>query len=458
MPYEKVGKNEPVCIADEVPFDIPESWEWVRLGTISTYAETKKKINAQDADPNLWGLDLEDIEKGGQLISQKTVGERKAVGDKTIFKCGDILYSKLRPYLLKILVAPNNGICTPEIVPFNLYGKINAYYIVEFLKSPYVDQVINSVTYGVKMPRVGTETMTSLLVPLPPISEQARIVARLKCVLSAVQSYNTAYDKGEKLTTKFPIQLKKSILQYAVQGKLVPQDPADEPASVLLERIRTEKEQLIKEGKIKRDKHESVIFRRDNSYYEQVDGIERCIDDELPFEIPESWEWCRLKSLTENITSGSRDWAKYYSTTGAAFLRMGNLSKNSFDLRLEHIQRVSIPSKAEGTRTSLQSGDLLFSITGDVGMLGLIPDGFEKAYINQHTAMIRFLPEMRNKYIPYLLLTDYAQKFYNANQHGIKNSFRLDSIGELLVSIPSEKELFRILQRISLVLSKIAVL
>ena len=458
MPYEKVGKNEPVCIADEVPFDIPESWEWVRLGTISTYAETKKKINAQDADPNLWGLDLEDIEKGGQLISQKTVGERKAVGDKTIFKCGDILYSKLRPYLLKILVAPNNGICTPEIVPFNLYGKINAYYIVEFLKSPYVDQVINSVTYGVKMPRVGTETMTSLLVPLPPISEQARIVARLKCVLSAVQSYNTAYDKGEKLTTKFPIQLKKSILQYAVQGKLVPQDPADEPASVLLERIRTEKEQLIKEGKIKRDKHESVIFRRDNSYYEKVDGIERCIDDELPFEIPESWEWCRLKSLTENITSGSRDWAKYYSTTGAAFLRMGNLSKNSFDLRLEHIQRVSIPSKAEGTRTSLQSGDLLFSITGDVGMLGLIPDGFEKAYINQHTAMIRFLPEMRNKYIPYLLLTDYAQKFYNANQHGIKNSFRLDSIGELLVSIPSEKELFRILQRIYLVLSKIAVL
>ena len=297
LPYEKVGKNEPVCIADEVPFDIPENWEWVRLGTISTYAETKKKINAQDADPNLWGLDLEDIEKGGQLISQKTVGERKAVGDKTIFRCGDILYSKLRPYLLKILVAPNNGICTPEIVPFNLYGKVNAYYIVEFLKSPYVDQVINSVTYGVKMPRVGTETMTSLLVPLPPISEQARIVARLKCVLPAVQSYNTAYEKGGKLTTEFPIQLKKSILQYAVQGELVPQDPADEPASVLLEHIRAEKEQLIKAGKIKRDKHESVIFRRDNSYYEISGKNEVCIDDQILFDVPESWEWTRTGSL-----------------------------------------------------------------------------------------------------------------------------------------------------------------
>ena len=306
--------------------------------------------------------------------------------------------------------------------------------------------------------RIGKDFISKYLIPVPPVSEQERIVQRLHLLEPLLISYENAYDSIVNQQKNFPAQLKRSILQYAVQGKLVSQNPADEPAAILLEHIRAEKEKLIKSGKIKRDKHESFIFRRDNSYYEQVDGIERCIDDELPFEIPESWEWCRLKSLTENITSGSRDWAKYYSTTGAAFLRMGNLSKNSFDLRLEHIQRVSIPSKAEGTRTSLQSGDLLFSITGDVGMLGLIPDGFEKAYINQHTAMIRFLPEMRNKYIPYLLLTDYAQKFYNANQHGIKNSFRLDSIGELLVSIPSEKELFRILQRISLVLSKIAVL
>ena len=321
--------------------------------------------------------------------------------------------------------------------------------IGELIKAAHGSAGLQHVTKGV---------FENTLIPIPPYKEQIRIVNKLNQLAPAFSSYSKISNSIKKLNNEFPEKLKKSILQDAVQGKLVPQDPADEPASVLLERIRAEKEQLIKAGKIKRDKHESVIFRRDNSYYEKVDEIERCIDDEIPFEIPESWEWCRLKSLTENITSGSRDWAKYYSTTGAAFLRMGNLSKNSFDLRLEHIQRVTIPSKAEGTRTSLQSGDLLFSITGDVGMLGLIPDGFEKAYINQHTAMIRFLPEMRNKYIPYLLLTDYAQKFYNANQHGIKNSFRLDSIGELLVSIPPEKELFRILQRISLVLSKIAVL
>ena len=168
------------CIDDEIPFEIPDSWCWSRLGLISTYSQPKQKINAQLANPSLWGLDLEDIEKGGKLLERKSVGERKAIGDKTVFDSGDILYSKLRPYLLKTLVAPDNGICTPEIVPFKVFGKINPDYIVAFLKSPYVNTVINSVTYGVKMPRVGAETMISLLIPLPPVDEQRRIVNMLK--------------------------------------------------------------------------------------------------------------------------------------------------------------------------------------------------------------------------------------------------------------------------------------
>ena len=152
--------------------------------------------------------------------------------------------------------------------------------------------------------------------------------------------------------------------------------------------------------------------------------------------------------LTELITSGSRDWAKYYSETGDIFLRMGNLSRNSFNLRLDKIQRVTLPKNAEGTRTSLHAGDLLFSITGEVGTLVLIPDNFGTAYINQHTAMIRFLLCERNRYIPYLLLSDYAQKFYNGNQHGIKNSFRLDSIALLPVPLPPMAEQKRIVEKL----------
>ena len=461
LPYEKVGKNEPVCIADEVPFDIPESWEWVRLGTISTYAETKKKINAQDADPNLWGLDLEDIEKGGQLISQKTVGERKAVGDKTIFKCGDILYSKLRPYLLKILVAPNNGICTPEIVPFNLYGKVNAYYIVEFLKSPYVDQVINSVTYGVKMPRVGTETMTSLLVPLPPISEQARIITKLRCVLPKVQSYNTAYEKGEKLTTEFPIQLKKSILQYAVQGKLVPQDPADEPASVLLERIRAEKEQLIKEGKIKRDKHESVIFRRDNSYYEKVDGIERCIDDELPFETPESWEWCRLSSISK-ILNGDR--GKNYpskatlSSTGIPFISALNLDGTTV------IQDENLLCMTEEQYNRLGNGkliknDIVVCIRGSLGKHGRYP--FEKGAIASSLTILRpyDLTESIGDYI--MLWLDSPAFFEQIRKHDngtAQPNLAAKNLEQFLIPLPPYGEQHRLITKVEMFFSKLKTL
>ena len=463
LPYEKIGKNEPVCIADEVPFDIPESWEWTRIGNVF-------QINPRNNLPD-------ELETGfvpmallsDGFCSRHSYEPKKWKDIKngfTHFANNDIVIAKITPCFQNrksavVTGLPNGfGAGTTElhVLRDNTKELFMPYFLLICKTQAFIQDGVKNFSGTAGQQRIGKDFISKYLIPVPPVSEQERIVQRLHLLEPLLISYENAYDSIVNQQKNFPAQLKRSILQYAVQGKLVPQDPADEPASVLLERIRAEKEQLINAGKIKRDKHESVIFRRDNSYYEKVDGIERCIDDELPFEIPESWEWCRLKSLTENITSGSRDWAKYYSTTGAAFLRMGNLSKNSFDLRLEHIQRVSIPSKAEGTRTSLQSGDLLFSITGDVGMLGLIPAGFEKAYINQHTAMIRFLPEMRNKYIPYLLLTDYAQKFYNANQHGIKNSFRLDSIGELLVSIPPEKELFRILQRISLVLSKIAVL
>ena len=463
LPYEKVGKNKPVCIADEVPFDIPESWEWVRLESICT-----KLVDGDHNPPKGCSYETTYVMVSSTNINDDCIVELEKVRylEKNIFDkenertnaaTGDIFFTSVGSLGRSCVYEGGLNICFQRSVSV-IHTLIFNYYLKYCLDSAYIQQKIVREATGTAQKGFYLNQLALLLIPIPPIEEQHRIVSKYLETVQMQKEYYKTNETLDVLNSGFPATLKKSILQYAVQGKLVPQDPADEPASVLLKRIRTEKEQLVKEGKIKRDKHESVIFRRDNSYYEKVDGIERCIDDELPFEIPESWGWCRLKSLTENITSGSRDWAKYYSTTGAAFLRMGNLSKNSFDLRLEHIQRVSIPSKAEGTRTSLQSGDLLFSITGDVGMLGLIPDGFEEAYINQHTAMIRFLPEIRNKYIPYLLLTDYAQKFYNANQHGIKNSFRLDSIGELLVSIPPEKELFRILQRISLVLSKIVVL
>lgn len=188
---EKKGKKEkPLApITDEeIPFDIPENWVWCRLGEISTYASPKSKINAKEADKDTWMLDLEDIEKGGKLLAKLKVSDKKAIGDKTIFHDGDILYSKLRPYLLKILVASDDGICTPELIPFSMYGNIDTRYIVDLLKSPYVDNAINGATYGLKMPRVGTKTMINLPIPLPPLPEQQRIVEKLDQLLPLCDS------------------------------------------------------------------------------------------------------------------------------------------------------------------------------------------------------------------------------------------------------------------------------
>lgn len=187
---KKIKKEKPLTpITDEeIPFDIPENWVWCRLGEISTYASPKSKINAKEADKDTWMLDLEDIEKGGKLLAKLKVSDKKAIGDKTIFHDGDILYSKLRPYLLKILVASDDGICTPELIPFSMYGNIDTRYIVDLLKSPYVDNAINGATYGLKMPRVGTNTMINLPIPLPPLPEQQRIVEKLDQLLPLCDS------------------------------------------------------------------------------------------------------------------------------------------------------------------------------------------------------------------------------------------------------------------------------
>ena len=444
-PYEKIG-DEVRSLADEVPFDIPDSWEWVRLGNISSYAETKQKVNATSADPSIWGLDLEDIEKGGRLLEYKTVGERKAVGDKTVFTKGDILYSKLRPYLLKIFVAPDDGICTPEIVPFRVYGGIDPSYIVNYLKSPYVDNLINSITYGVKMPRVGTETMTSLLVPIPPLEEQRRIVEKIDEVASAVSAYDVTYQKSEALNSTFPEALKKSILQEAVQGKLVPQDPTDEPAEALLERIRAKKQQLIKEGKIKKDKHESVIFRRDNSHYEKLDGMERCIDDELPFEIPESWAWVRWGAIAESIQYGYNAPAKQEGR-----IRMVRIS----DIHENTVAWSSVPfcdiDDSDIPTYLLQANDILFARTGGtVGKSFLVSEVPCESIYAGYLIRTRYSSLLCPHYLKYFMESPlYWQQLKSGTTATAQPNCNGQTLAKMLLPLPPANEQLRIVDNLA---------
>lgn len=228
---------------------------------------------------------------------------------KKIIDVGDIIYSTVRPYLHNMCIIDRQfslqPIASTGFATMTCYSGLLNKYLFYYLLAPDFDNYANDTenSKGVAYPAINDDRLYKALIPLPPLSEQHRIVAKIEELLPYIERYGKAEEHITALNTTFPEALKKSILQEAVQGKLVPQDPDDEPASVLLERIRVEKQKLIKAGKIKKSKHESVIVTRDKIPYEIIDGKKRCIADEVPFEIPEGWEWCRLGSIIQ-IESG----------------------------------------------------------------------------------------------------------------------------------------------------------
>ena len=443
--YEKILATGKVkCIDEEVPFEIPQGWEWCRLGEISTYAQTKRKINASNADTQLWGLDLEDIEKGGRLLNIKTVGERKAIGDKTVFNCGDILYSKLRPYLLKILVAPEGGICTPEIIPFTCYGNICKDYIVSFLKSPYVDDYINSATFGVKMPRVSTETMTSLLVPLPPLSEQFRIDTKAKELMPYIDEYGKAQDKLNKLNEELSYTIRKSILQEAIQGKLVPQIAEEGTAQELLEQIKTEKQKLVKEGKLKKSTlATSVIYRGDdNKYYEQIG--KKCLDitELIPFEIPNSWTWARMGQIGDwgAGSTPQRSNQDYYGGN-ILWLKTGELNNGVI---CDTEERITQRAFQECSLRMNKIGDVLIAMYGaTIGKLAIV--GKE---LTTNQACCGCTPYIVYNWFLFYFLMASRDTFIKKGEGGAQPNISRVKLVEHLIPLPPINEQKRIVERI----------
>ena len=294
-PYEKIG-DEVRSLADEVPFDIPDSWEWVRLGNIG---ETNIGLTYKPSDVTSDGVPVlrSNNIQNGQIDYSELLYVSCAVPERAYAHKGDILIcarNGSRALVGKSAIVDAEGMA---------FGAFMAIYRSSC--NPYIQLFINSYLFRGQLEGATTTTINQVtqemlkrqLCPLPPIQEQLRIVQKYTELQPLIAAYSNAYDKAQILSTAFPEALKKSILQEAVQGKLIPQDPSDEPAEALLKRIRAEKQRLIKEGKIKKDKHESVIFRRDNSHYEKRGSEEVCIDDEIPFEIPESWAWVRLSSF-----------------------------------------------------------------------------------------------------------------------------------------------------------------
>ena len=457
LPYEKVGKNEPVCIADEVPFDIPESWEWVRLKTL-TYNHGQKKPTSEFCYIDIGSID----NKHQKLNEQETivVPEKAASRARKIVNEGDILYSTVRPYLHNMCIInrefSREAIASTGFAVLKCCADYSNEFLFYYMMSPDFDSYANDTanSKGVAYPAINDERLSMALVPIPPVSEQRRILKQLLEILPTIQMYDITHQRLEKLNDTFPAQLKKSILQDAVQGKLVLQDPADESASALLERIRAEKEQLIKEGKIKRDKHESVIFRRDNSYYEKVDGIERCIDDELPFEIPESWEWCRLGTILQKLTDGTHSTPKY-TARGIPFISVKDISSGKISF-----ERTKFISKTEhellASRCDPHRDDILLTKVGTTGIPVLV-DTDRPFSIFVSVAQLRFSTELLDKFfLIYLLKSPLVQTQCRENTKGVGNkNWVMRDIANTLICIPPLAEQKRIQASLANVLKSI---
>ena len=365
--YEKFQDGTVKCIEDEIPFEVPEGWVWSRLlplsekigagstptGGAAVYSESGVKfIRSQNVYND--GLILDDVAYISEEINQSKSG--------SIVKAKDILLNITGGSIGRCALVPDNfdiANVNQHVMIIRLVELSFRNYIHNLITSKYIQGQIFSRQIGSGRGGLSAETLSTFLVPVPPLSEQTRIEVKLKQCISTI----LAVSEGNANIAALLDNTKAKILNLAIRGKLVPQDPNDEPASALLERIRAEKEELIKQGKIKRDKNESVIYKGDdNSYYERFsDGSEKCIDNEVPFELPTGWEWERLGNVATIARGGSPRPIKAFITTeadGINWIKIGDTEKNG-----KYIFSTREKIKPEGMTKSryVKSGDFLLT-------------------------------------------------------------------------------------------------
>jgi len=436
LPYEKVGKNEPVCIADEVPFDIPESWEWVRWGTLSESIQYGYNAPAQE-NGRIKMIRISDIQDNSVMWETVPYCDiKEGEIDAYLLKPNDILFARTggtvgKSYLVKEV--PEEAIYAGYLIRTRYSNQLCPQYLKYFMESELYWSQLREGTIATAQPNCNGKTLGNMLVPIPPSHEQLRIVEKLNAVMALLIEYGTVDSKLKYLNNIFPERLKKSILQEAVQGKLVPQDPNDEPAFILLERIRAEKQKLVAEGKIRKDKHESVIFKRDNSHYEKLDGIERCIDNEIPFEIPESWTWTRFGQVI-SLLSGTDFKPEEYNDkckgipyiTGAS-----SLSENG----------VLINRWTETPKVIANYGDILLVCKGSGYGKTVICD-IEKAHIARQIMAIKKVSTLDVLYIRLFLQANFDQ--IKSKGQGVIPGIDRNSVMNMLFPIPPLAEQKRI--------------
>ena len=451
--YEKFQDGTVKCIEDEIPFELPEGWEWARLGVLAQYkkgpfgSSITKAMFIPDS-PNAVKVYEQknainkDATLGNYYISAEKYESLKSFevfpNDIIVSCAGTIGENFVLP------IGMRKGIINQALMKISLFDlEIMDFYLMYFdfkLKSVAQEQ-----GHGIALKNIPPfDVLKKYLVPIPPIQEQHRIVTDVNNVVSKVDFINADSVAIHNLIS----QAKAKILDLAIRGKLVPQNPNDEPASVLLERIRVEKEELIKQGKIKRDKKESVIFKGDdNSYYEKIGNDIICIDDEIPFETPINWQWVRLGSTVRIERGGSPRPIKSYITTysnGINWIKIGDVDKDG-----KYITNTKEKIKPTGIKKSREvyPGDFLLTNSMSFGrpyiskIYGCVHDGWLVLRNPDVVFDINFLY--------YLLSSNYLYNQFVIKASGSTvDNLNIDKVSSALICLPPLKEQTMIVNQI----------
>ena len=455
--YEKVGKKgEPVCIDDEIPFDIPDNWGWCRLGFIgdwgagSTPKRGESKYYNNGTIPWLKTGDLNNgyINEVPEFITEIALKETSVrlnpIGSVLIAMYGATIG---KVGILNIEATTNQACCA--CLPFNgIYNKFLFYYLMSQNKN------FNKMGEGGAQPNISRTKIINYLFPIPPLKEQKRIVEKIEEIIPFVNEYGNYKEDLDKLNSEFSNKLKSSILQEAIQGKLIPQDPNDEPASVLLERIKDEKERLIKEKKIKRNKNKSFIYKNNNQFYEKIDNNKPiCIDNEIPFEIPNSWEWVRLDTICKYIQRGKSP--KYSEIKMYPVVAQKCNQWSGFSLeKAKFIDPKTVDSYKE--ERILQNKDIMWNSTGlgTLGRVGLYDESVNKydwAVADSHVTIIRpFVKYVFQEFIYLFLASPTVQLVIESKAGGStkQKELNLSTIKNYLIPLAPHNEQKRIIDKV----------
>ena len=450
--YEKFADGKVVCIDDEIPFEIPESWHWERWGNLSYSIQYGYNASAE-ATGDIRMIRISDIQDGEVLWDTVPFCHiNKSEINAYLLQKDDILFARTGGTVGKSLLidnVPYPSIFAGYLIRTRYSNMFSSLYMKYFMECELYWEQLRNGTIATAQPNCNGKTLAKMILPIPPYNEQIRITDKLEQVLEKVHKYGEYQNRIDKLNDQFHDLLKKSILQEAIQGKLVSQDPNDEPASVLLQRIKEEKLRLVKEGKLKKkDVVDSIIYKGDdNKYYEQVGKNLIDITDEIPFEIPNNWIWTSLSYVaniyTGNSISETEKKAKYTNVVGRYYIGTKDVG---FDNKIFYNNGIAIPRKYEQEFRIAPKHSILMCIEGGSA-------GRKIAILNQDVCfgnkLCCFSPFAGiERYIYYYLQSPSFIDMFNGNKTGIIGGVSIAKVKRILIPLPPQPELERIVSKI----------